>query len=146
MINIFSDENRRRINKAIAMSAGLAVIYSGLSGCASKPAPIPTVVVNTKPTVQAPDSDPLALGDVHWKVYNRDGLEKLVADAKANNQDLVVFVLDEDGFKTLSSNMVDILAFVKQQNAKILFYKNAYATPDQASSSSSSSAASSVSQ
>jgi type IV pilus biogenesis protein CpaD/CtpE len=102
---------------------GLAALT--LTACTSTP-PKEIIVVDDKPKVKAPSPDTITMREVTWKVYDRASLEAYLAEAKKENRDVLIFVLEEDGFKALNSNIADILAYMKQRNAGVKFYEQTY--------------------
>jgi hypothetical protein len=93
-----------------------------LSGCAST-TPLLRLdpVVQLAPPVAVPSIDPLVLNAIPWTVYNRAGLEALVAKLKAQGDTgSVIFVLDADGMQNLKLNFVELQRYLSQQKTVIV--------------------------
>jgi len=99
--------------KALRNLALIAVL--GLAACGHKAEPETTIVVNTRPPIEAQKIDPLVLAPVKWKVLNNDAIKQLAA----SNENIVLFALDEDNFKALGTNLDDIKAYLKSQKTVI---------------------------
>lgn len=85
----------------------------------------PDIHVSPRAPVVAPKADPLSLKPVEWKVYNTTELKALADQIAQTGQNVVLFTLDEDNFKALSTNLTDIQSFIKQQNSVIIFLTKA---------------------
>lgn len=72
-----------------------------------------------------PQATPVVLKDVQWKVYNRDALIELVEQLKKDgNKSIVIFALTPKGYENLSSNMIELERYIKEQKEVTLFLKN----------------------
>jgi hypothetical protein len=92
-----------------------------LSGCQT--AAPPQIETFAAPVI--PQSQPLTLKDVKWKVYNTAELKRVIAEQeKKGNKDFVVYALDGKNFQANASNMTDIERYIKEQGAVILYLKN----------------------
>lgn len=110
----------------LAIAAVSAILF--LSGCASTQhiavdsKPVNPVVINPSPPTQ------LNLRPVVWMVLNKKGLEDLLK--KSQGKDVVLFALSSKQYENLSLNMEDILRYIKDQKAIILYYRKSFATAD----------------
>jgi len=68
--------------------------------------------------------DQLALKEVEWLVLNRERLEQILAENP--DQDVVLFALTAKGYENLSLNMQELLRYVQDQKAIILYYRRAF--------------------
>jgi len=98
----------------------IAALATSLAACAHT---TKTVVqpVTLVPHVDIPKADPVNPQPIHWKVYNADELKALGAQLQANGGTVTLFTLDEDNFKKLNDNLVDVKTYIKQQSAIINF-------------------------
>jgi hypothetical protein len=106
----------------VLLFALLALALLVLSGCAST-TPLLRLdpVVQLAPPVAVPSIDPLVLNAIPWTVYNRAGLEALVAKLKAQGDTgSVIFVLDADGMQNLKLNFVELQRYLSQQKTVIV--------------------------
>jgi hypothetical protein len=98
-----------------------------LSGCFGakvvdvKADPVEPVVIH--PNVPAQ----LSMRNVEWTVFNRAKIEKLLADFP--DQEIVLFALSAKGYENISLNMGEIIRYLKEQKNVIIYYREAFPTP-----------------
>lgn len=92
-----------------------------LGGCQTMQPPVQSIRQLAAPVVPTPT--PPVLDDYSVRVYNIAQLEKLVADAKAKNEEVIIVALTPEGYKTLVSNMLEVERYIKEQRAVIAFLK-----------------------
>ena len=73
--------------------------------------------------------DQLSMRRVEWTVFNREKLEKLLADYP--DQEIVLFALSAKGYENLSLNMGEIIRYLKEQKNVIIYYRGAFLTTDE---------------
>ncbi len=98
-----------------------------LSACASTP--VQNLTISTQPHVETPRVAPLATRDVHWVVTSKKD--------EATGITTFTYSLDEDNFKTLLNNLIDIRAYMEDQRQVIGFLGKAANVSSDSSSSSS---------
>ncbi len=77
-----------------------------------------------RPAVVEPQSLPVQMRKVEWKVITKPELEKLLADLNANpDPNFALFALTPKGFENLSYNLAEINRFMQEQNQVILYYR-----------------------
>ena len=87
-----------------------------LTGCAS------TLNIHTAPVtlapIQAPQAQPMTLGNIKWSVMNQ-------ADIKAlkPGSGFVIYTLDGKNFRQLDNNILEMRRYILEQNQIIIFYK-----------------------
>jgi len=100
-----------------------------LSGCFGtkdvgiKADPVQPVVIHP------PIPDQLQMREVKWTVFNREKLEKLLADYP--NQEIVLFALSAKGYENLSLNMGEIIRYLKEQKGVIVYYREEFPSPEE---------------
>lgn len=96
----------------------IAVATLGLAACQTTQTPMPTFA-----PVVAPKAQPVKLRDVKWKVYNAKGLEKLLAESKANGTEgsLVVMALTPQGYQNLNYNTAELERYIREQKEAVFF-------------------------
>ena len=100
----------------------LIVALAGfLAACTTTQVPVNQPLI--APPIPTPT--PVVMKDVQWKVYNREALIKLVEEMKANpGKQVVIFALTPKGYENLSSNMIELERYIKEQKEVTLFLKN----------------------
>jgi len=97
-----------------------------LTGCSSLKVP-QILKVNTAPiekhSLKLPKVDQYDARSLEWIVLTPDNVDEVFAKLKANNIDLVLFAVTDDGYQNLSLNMADIIKLVKQQKSIIAAYE-----------------------
>jgi len=84
----------------------------------------PTPVVVEYPRVAVPSAHPVHMREVIWKVYNADELEKLVEELKQNpDEEFVLIALTPKGYENLSTNIIELERYIKDQKEIIAFLK-----------------------
>jgi len=73
--------------------------------------------------------DQLSMRRVEWTVFNREKLEKLLADYP--DQEIVLFALSAKGYENLSLNMAEVIRYLKEQKNVIIYYRGAFLTTDE---------------
>ena len=101
-----------------------------LSGCALFREPvkqIETVKVEvSKPALNLPNPEPLALRDTSWIVVTRENAEQIFEELEAQGQPIALFALTADGYEALSINIADIKTFLGTQKEIIIQYRDYY--------------------
>ena len=70
----------------------------------------------------------LSMRKVEWTVFNREKLEKLLADFP--NQEIVFFAISAKGYENLSLNMGEIIRYLKEQKNVIIYYRESFPSPE----------------
>lgn len=70
----------------------------------------------------------LSMRNVEWTVFNREKLEKLLADFP--NQEIVFFALSAKGYENLSLNMGEVIRYLKEQKNVIIYYRESFPSPE----------------
>lgn len=103
-----------------------------LAGCSTKdiePEVDPLVItVNTETTNTIPilpDIEGVNATDVEWQVLTYDILMEMFNDPDFNKDAFVVIALSVDDYEEISITFAEILRWMEQTNAKILFYEQA---------------------
>jgi hypothetical protein len=104
-----------------------------LSGCASfslfgereKPITIETRAVERTP-LNIPSPPPLAPRATQWIVITPENAEKVWADLKSKNIDLVLFAVTDNGYEELAVTMAEIRNHINAQRQIILKYQEYY--------------------
>lgn len=96
----------------------VAALTFALAGCEHlKPekeiVPVPIEQPKYVPATIVP-TDPQP---VNWMVLNREGLLELAERVKATGESVTLFILDAEGFRALSLNLVDIRRYLGELNA-----------------------------
>jgi len=106
------------MRKYILLSLSLFLV-----GCASGPE---TFEANCGPqTVLHPaPPDQLKMLKVEWTLFNREKIEKLLADYP--DQDFAIFALTARGYENLSLNMQEIIRYIGDQKDIIIFYRESF--------------------
>ncbi|MNK57963.1 hypothetical protein D3C87_770310 [compost metagenome] len=77
-----------------------------------------------RPAVVEPQTLPVQMRKVEWKVITKPELEKLLADLNANpDPNFALFALTPKGFENLSYNLVEINRFMQEQQQVVLYYR-----------------------
>lgn len=94
-----------------------------LTSCASTQ--IQTVYrYSERPVPVEPQTQPVNMRDVQWKVLTKTELAAIVKEQEANpDPNFALFALTPKGFEALSSNLVDINRFMQEQNEVIEYYR-----------------------
>jgi hypothetical protein len=104
-----------------------------ISGCASfslfgdkvKPVEIQTKAVE-RTRLNIPDPAPIAAREVKWILITPENAEKVFADLKQQNVDLVLFAITDEGYEQLALTMAEIRNHIANQRAIIVKYKEYY--------------------
>lgn len=71
---------------------------------------------------------PIKTKPFQWVVITPQNAEEVFAKMQERNENLVLFALADDGYKTLSLNIAEIRNFMNTQRETILKYKEYYET------------------
>ncbi len=99
-----------------------------LAGCGGpknvkiKAEPVDPIVIHPNPPAQ------ISMRKVEWTVFNREKLEKLLADFP--NQEIVFFALSAKGYENLSLHMAEVIRYIKEQKNVIIFYRESFPSPE----------------
>jgi len=109
----------------------MIIAAASLQGCAIfgwnsvDPITINKKAVERTP-LNLPDPAPLKPSVVEWIVITPENQERVFADLKAKNMDLVVFALTDDGYEELAINMAQIRNYIAHQREIIIKYREYY--------------------
>lgn len=106
----------------LLISTLLLISACGGSTINIKADPVDPVVIH--PNVP----DQLQMRRVEWTVFNREKIEKLLADYP--NQEVVLFALSAKGYENLSLNMAEVIRYLKEQKGVIIYYRQTFPTPE----------------
>lgn len=81
-------------------------------------------VDRTKLNLNAPD--PLKLAPFAWVVVTPDNVEEVFARMQTRGENLVLFAVDDAGYKQLSLSIAEIRNFINTQRSTIVKYKEYY--------------------
>lgn len=103
-----------------------------LSACITTDRRDPDVTVIVKPSapIVAPIVDPVSTQPVNWQVLNSQGVRDLAARIERTQEDVVIFVLDSEGFRALSNNLIDIKRYIREKNEAFDFVLEASKQPE----------------
>lgn len=102
-----------------------------LSGCGSlfgsrvKPIEIQTKAVE-RTRLDLSEPAPLTSREIKWILITPENAEKVFADLKEQNIDLVLFGITDEGYEQLSLTMAEIRNYIANQRAIIVKYKEYY--------------------
>ena len=111
------------MNKVI-LALSLSFILIGCTTTTSPNAPIVNILAPTPP-VPMPQTNPIVIKPVQWKVYTLTELKKLVA----SGGNVLLFTLDANNFKALGDNLTATDGFIQEQNKAIQFLFTAANAP-----------------
>lgn len=108
--------------------AGMAM---GLQGCALLAwKAIEPVKIEKKAEertrLNLPDPQPIRPSTPAWILITPQNQDKIWADLKGKNSDLVLFGLTDDGYEELATDMAQIRTFIQQQRDIINKYREYY--------------------
>lgn len=113
-------------------TASVALLLS-LQGCALFDwwrKPEPPISVSKKAEERAklnlPDPKPIKPSSYNWILVTPKNADKVWAELRAKNVDLVLFALTDDGYEELSIDMAQIRSFIQQQRDIIIKYRDYY--------------------
>jgi len=113
-------------NRLMLSALGCLILF-GISACSQ---PVQEIQVSAKPIdkpeLTLPYADPIQSRDVEWIVVTVDNYEKVFANLKQTNQDVVLFALTDKGYENIALNLSDIRAYIQQQQAIIAAYEGYY--------------------
>lgn len=96
----------------------IILLSSIVAGCGSVPK-INIFKKNVAAPVPVNRPQPMALGEVSWKVYKANDLKKLISDLEANgDQDTVYYVMSKDSYDILSMNLAEMKRYIADQAAE----------------------------
>lgn len=77
-----------------------------------------------RPIPVEPQTLPVQMRKVEWKVLTKNELITLLADLEKNpDPNFALFALTPKGFENLSSNLIEINRFMQEQNEVIQYYR-----------------------
>lgn len=79
-----------------------------------------------KPTLTLPDADEINFREIDWIILTPDNFEEEVAKIQNDGRPVAFIALTDKGYENLGLNLSDLRAFIQQQQAIILAYKNYY--------------------
>lgn len=97
----------------------ISLLATSLAGCSTTmgkfnvfhrdtPAPVPI----TRPA-------PMTLGEVEWKVYDVEGLKKLIVQLEASgDKNVVLYVMDKESYEVLAMNLAEMKRYIADQDAE----------------------------
>ena len=74
--------------------------------------------------IHPPVPSQLQMRDIKWTVFNREKLEKLLADFP--DQEIVLFALSAKGYENISLNMGEITRYLEEQKGVIIYYREEF--------------------
>ena len=83
-------------------------------------------VYSTVEILHPPLPKPIPWKEVKWKVLNPEILQELLKEleeGKVSERELVFYAVTTDTYKNLTSNMKQVIRFIQDQNAVIMYYK-----------------------
>jgi hypothetical protein len=90
-----------------------------------KPVEIQTRAVERAP-LRLSDPEPVRFRDLEWTVVTPDNIEKVWADLRAKNVDLVLFALTDDGYESLALDFAAIRRYIVMQREVAQKYRDYY--------------------
>ena len=114
----------------------LATLPLAISGCASfslfgdrvKPVEIQTKAVERQ-RLNLPDPAPFKAREIKWVLITPENADKVFADLKQQNVDLVLFAITDEGYEQLALTMAELRNYIAAQRAIIVKYKEYYEPP-----------------
>jgi hypothetical protein len=111
----------------------LLLVASLLSGCASfslfgsrvKPVEVQVKAVE-RTRLNIPHPGPLSAKPVEWILITPENAERVFAELKEKNVDLVLFGLTDDGYESLSVIMAELRNYIATQRQIIIKYQEYY--------------------
>jgi len=109
----------------------IAVLVTTLQGCSLlgwksvEPITIEKKAVE-RTRLNLPDPTPLKPGQLQWIVITPQNAERVWAELRSKNIDLVLFALTDDGYEELAVDMAQIRNFLAQQREIIIKYREYY--------------------
>lgn len=106
-------------------------LVTGLQGCALlawnavKPVEVQKKAVERTP-LNLPDPQPIRPSTPNWILITPANADKIWAELKQKNTDLVLFALTDDGYEELAVDMATIRNFIAQQREIIIKYREYY--------------------
>lgn len=120
----------------------ILLISLALSGCSTfgwnseKPITVFKKAESRTP-LNLPDPKPLKPHEIKWIVITPENAEKVWADLRAKNIDLVLFALTDDGYEQLSVDTANTRNFIFQQREILIRYREYYESKPKADGESS---------
>lgn len=74
---------------------------------------------------------PIKTKPFQWIVITPQNAEEVFVKMQERNENLVLFALTDDGYKSLSLNIAEVRNFMNTQREQILKYKEYYETPQE---------------
>lgn len=109
--------------KIFLLISTLFLLYAcGGSTINIKAEPVDPIVIH--PNVP----DQVQMRRVEWTVFNREKIEKLLADYP--NREIVLFALSAKGYENLSLNMAELIRYLKEQKGIVIYYRQAFPTSE----------------
>ena len=102
-------------------------LVTGLQGCALlawnaiKPVEVQKKAVERTP-LNLPDPQPIQPSTPNWILITPANADKIWAELKQKNTDLVLFALTDDGYEELAVDMATIRNFIAQQREIIIIH------------------------
>lgn len=69
---------------------------------------------------------PFAAKDIQWVVITPDNAQKVFAELKDKNIDVVLFAITDEGYEQLAVTIAELRGIIAQQRAIIIKYKEYY--------------------
>lgn len=115
------------VERLTVSALGCLTLVLVLSGCTPPQEPIQ---ISAKPVEKQelvlPGADPVINREVKWVVATPDNIDSVFAELDSKGRPLVLFGLDDTGYKNVSMNLNDLRSFIQQQNAIIAAYDRYY--------------------
>lgn len=84
----------------------------------------------TRPELVLPNVDRFKAQDVEWIIITPENAEEVFAALQRHGRPVVLFGLDESGYKNVSVNTQEALRIIRQQQSVIAGYKQYYISVD----------------
>ena len=101
-----------------------------VSGCSSFGTDRAIIDVFKKPVERIPlalaDPTPLSMSSPQWLIVTPENVDKVWEELGADNKDIVVFGLTDDGYEKLAVNFAEMRNYISEQRQIIIQYKQYY--------------------
>lgn len=121
------------VHHSLIRITSLLLVASLLSGCASfslfgkrvKPVEVQVKAVE-RTRLNIPHPDPLSAKPIEWILVTPENAERVFAELKEKNVDLVLFGLTDDGYESLAVTIAELRNYIATQRQIIIKYKEYY--------------------
>ena len=103
------------------------ILITGLSACSSTPKTVTyTPEPIDKPELILPNVSELDLDKVDWIIITPENVEEEFEKIRKSGNPVVLFALNDEGYRALSLDMANIIKLITEQKAIIVAYENYY--------------------